>query len=130
MKSYSEAVSNNEAVIIIKPRDEDNSSSEITKRDIKNKIDVSKLGVGITKMKKVTKGAVVVGCENKTQMVKLKEKVTRDLGEKYDIQVPKKKKLRVRIFDVDKEDCEDEQEFWKKIEEQNGFKDNSIHGKI
>jgi len=59
-KSYSEAVSNKqEAIIIIKPLEEnDASSSEVIKRDIKNKIDVAKLGIGITKMRKATRGAV------------------------------------------------------------------------
>jgi len=57
----------------------DASSSEVMKRDIKNKIDVSKLGVGITKMKQVTRGTVVVGCENKAQAEVLKEKLTNDL---------------------------------------------------
>lgn len=94
-KNYNKAVSNKrESVIIIKPREED-ASTEATKRNIKNKIDVLKLGVGITKMKKMTKEAVVVGCENKSQVERLKEKVTKDLG-KYVIQVPKKKKLRLK----------------------------------
>lgn len=55
-ESYSEVVAGErEAVIIIKPKDEDGRSSEVTKKEIKNKIDVSKLGVGITKMKKSNK---------------------------------------------------------------------------
>lgn len=131
-RSYSEAASmNQEAVLIIRPWEGKNgSSSEKTKRDIKSKIDVSKLGVGITKMKKVNKGAVVVGCENKIQAEMLKEKVTNDLGEEYVIQAPKKRRLKIRIFDVDREDVENEQEFWQKIEEQNGFRKDSIRGKI
>lgn len=130
-KTFKEAVTREqEAVIIIKPKGEDAGSSEVTKKDIKNKIDVSKLGVGITKMKKVTRGAVVVGCENKMQVEKLKEKVAKDLGEKYVIQVPMKRKLKIRIFDVEKEDSENEQEFWEKIREQNGFRKDSVHGKI
>jgi len=52
-KSYSEVASNKqEAIFIIKPmKENDASSSEVTKKNIKNKIDVSKLGVRITKMK-------------------------------------------------------------------------------
>jgi len=131
-KSYSEAVSNKqEAVIIIKPlKEDDANSSEETKKDIKNKIDVTKLGLGITKMKKATKGAVVVGCENSDQAEILKEKVTSDMGEKYVIQAPKKKKRRIKIFDVEKDDCGDEKEFWGKIEDQNGLVKNSVRGKI
>ena len=131
-KSYSDAVSNKqEAVVIIKPlKEDDANSSEETKRDIKEKIDVTKLGLGITKMKKVTKGAVVVGCESNEQAEILKERVTSDLGEKYVIKAPKKKKRKIKIFGADKEDCEDEKDFWRKIEEQNGFTKNSVQGKI
>lgn len=70
-------------------------------------------------MKKLNKRA---GCENNIQAEMLKEKVTSDLGEKYVIQAPKKKKKKIRIFDVDRNDSENEQEFWQKIEEQNGFR--------
>ncbi|KMQ85478.1 rna-directed dna polymerase from mobile element jockey-like protein, partial [Lasius niger] len=85
--------------------------------------------VGITKMKRVTRGAVVVACENKTQADKLKEEVEKDLGGKYVIQSPMKKRLKLRIVDVDKEDYENEQDFWRKIKDQNGLK-NDISGKI
>lgn len=124
-----------EAVLIIKPRNEEEKSksddkSEMTKNDIKNNIEISKLGIGVTKMKKVTNGAVVVGCENKVQADKLKEKVEQDLGNRYVIHEPRKKKPKIKIYDVDKEDSDGKQEFWRKIEEQNGFKRNMIKGKI
>jgi len=63
-----------------------------------NSIDVAKLGVGITTMKKVTKGAVVIGCENKDQAEKLRDKVANDMREKYIIQAPKQKKIRNKDF--------------------------------
>lgn len=131
-KSYSEtAREDKESILIIKPmKNEEVNSSEDTKRDIKKKIDVSKLGVGITKMKKVTRGAVVVGCENKSQAEILKNKVNKELGEKYVIQAPMKKKLKIKIFDVEQEDSENEPELWEKITEQNGFRKGSVHGKI
>lgn len=130
-KSYSGAVKKNqESMLIIKPKDgEENNSSENTKKDIK-KLDISKLGVGITKMKKVTKGAIVVGCENKSQAEKLKQEVVKDMGEKYEVQAPKKRKLKMKIFDIDKEECEYEQNFWEKIVDQNGLEKNTIEGKI
>ena len=86
--------------MIIKPREEIAKSSETTKRDLKKSIDVTKLGVGITKMRKVTGRAVVVGCVDKNQAIKLKEKVTEDQGEKYTIQAPAKKKLKVKIYNI------------------------------
>lgn len=131
-KSYSGAVKNEgESVIIIKPIDEiEENSSEVTKKDIKSKIDISKLGVGITKLKKATRGAVVVGCETKVQADKLKNEVAKDLGDKYVIQAPKRKPLKIKIHDVDNKDCESEQEFWEKIGDQNGIGRNVIEGKI
>jgi len=103
-KSYSEAVeTKKESVIIVKPKEKsDACSSDQTKRDIKNSIDVAKLRVGITTMKKVTKGAVVIRCENKDQAEILRDKVANDMSDKYIIQAPKKKKLKIKIFDVDK----------------------------
>lgn len=71
-KSYSGVVkgSQAESVLVIKPKEgEENKSNENTKRDVR-KIDITKLGVGITKMKKITKGAVVVECENSIQAEK------------------------------------------------------------
>jgi len=107
-KSYNDAVeTKKESIIIVKPKEKsDACSSEQTKRDIKNSIDVAKLGVGIITMKKVTKEAVVIGCENKDQAEILRDKVANDMRKKYIIQAPKKKKLKIKIFDVDKEDCE------------------------
>jgi len=51
-------------------------------------------------------------------------------GEKYIIQAPKKKKFKIKVFDVDKEDCERDQEFWRRIEEHNGFMRNSVQGQM
>lgn len=129
--TYSQAVKNKSgSVLIIKPKDDDDKNSEVTKREIKNKIDVAKLGIGITKMRKVTRGAVVVGCEDKKQAKKLKEEVAKDLGEKYLVQEPRKRKLKVKIHGVDEEDCDNENDFWNKIEEQNGYEKDAVKGKI
>ncbi|RLU18430.1 hypothetical protein DMN91_008787 [Ooceraea biroi] len=126
-KSYSGAAKNQrESVLIVKPKNgEKNNLSENTK-----KIDIAKLGVGITKMKKVAGGAVVIGCENKDQAEKLKDEVARDLGDEYEVQAPRRRKMKLKIFDVDKEDCEDEQGFWEKIRDQNELRMNSIERKI
>lgn len=72
----------------------------------------------------------MVGCESKLQAVKLKEKMAKDLGEKYIVQEPKIRKLKLKIFDIDMEDCESEEDFWSKIEEQNECGHEGIRGKI
>lgn len=81
-------------------------------------------------MKKATKGAVVAVCENNDHVEILKEKVTSDLGGKYVTQCQNKKNRKIKIFHVDKEDCEDKKESWEKIEEQNGLVKNGIQEKI
>jgi len=82
--TYSQAVKNQSgSVLIVKPKGEEDNNSEDTKREIKNKIDVANLGIGITEMRRVTKEAVVMRCENVKQASKLKEEVAKDLGEKY-----------------------------------------------
>jgi len=48
----------------------------------------------------------VVGCVSKSQADKLKEEVEKDLGERYAVQEPKKRKLKIKIFEVDKKECE------------------------
>jgi len=62
-------------------------------------------------LRKVTRGAIVVRCENKMQAEMLKKKVSSDLGEKYVIQAPKKRNLKIKIFYVDRKDYEKEREF-------------------
>lgn len=56
---------------------------KVLKKGYIKKIDITKLVVGITKMKKVTREAVVIECENRGQVEKLKEEVKKDTGEKY-----------------------------------------------
>jgi len=81
-----------EPIIIVKPKEKsDACSSDQTKRDIKNSIDIAKLGVGITTMKKIAKRAVVIGCENKDQAEIRRDKVENNMRKKYIIQAPKKK---------------------------------------
>lgn len=53
-----------------------------------------------------------------------------DLGDKYIIRSPKKKKQKIRITEMDKEDCEKEQDFRNKIIEQNGLRRDSTEGRI
>lgn len=72
----------------------------------------------------------MVGCESKLQADKLKDKIAEDLGEKYEVKEPKKRKLKIKIFDIDKEDCESEEDFWSKVEEQNECGREGVRGKI
>lgn len=49
-------------MLIVKPVKE--QRAEITKKDIKSKVDINRLSIGVTKFKDTLKGSVVIGCNN------------------------------------------------------------------
>jgi len=62
--SYSQTIKNNcEAILIVRPTTNEENSSKDTKKNIKNKIDITQMAVGIIKIK-AANGAVVLGCQN------------------------------------------------------------------
>ncbi|XP_071646044.1 uncharacterized protein [Temnothorax longispinosus] len=99
-RSYSEAVKEkkNENMIIVKPVKQ--QESEATKQLVKEKIDIKNLAVGITKLKKGSKGAVILGCENETEMEKLKSTVRDKLGKEYKIMEPRRMVPKIKIINV------------------------------
>lgn len=84
-KSYSEVVKEKkkENIIIVKPKTQ--QESEITKKLIKEKIDIKNMAVGVTKLKKGNKGTVILGCETGEEAKKLKETVQDKMGENYKV---------------------------------------------
>ncbi|EFN68952.1 hypothetical protein EAG_00180, partial [Camponotus floridanus] len=42
---------------------------------VKEKVDIKKLDVGITKLKKGNKGSIILGCESESEMEKLRDTV-------------------------------------------------------
>ncbi|XP_025073987.1 uncharacterized protein LOC112552600, partial [Pogonomyrmex barbatus] len=83
--SYSAAVKNKkkESILIIQPLKE--QESKTTKKLVKEKIDIKKMEVGITKLRKGSKGSVILGCESEGEMEKLKDTVREKLGEDFKI---------------------------------------------
>ena len=81
--SYSEAVKNKkkESILIVQPKME--QESEATKKLVKEKVDIKKLEVGITKMKKGNKGSIILGCESEREMEKLRDTVREKLGDDF-----------------------------------------------
>ncbi|KAM0736381.1 hypothetical protein ACS0PU_010342 [Formica fusca] len=82
-RSYSDAVKENkkENIIIVKSKMQ--QESEVTKKLIKEKIDIKNMPVGVTKLKKGSKGTVILGCETEEEMEKLKATVQAKLGENF-----------------------------------------------
>lgn len=87
-----------ENVIIIKPKTQ--QESEATKKMIKEKVDIKNMEVGITKLRRGGGGAVILGCESKEGMEKIKATVQATMGEEVKVSEPQRKKLKIKIVNV------------------------------
>jgi len=104
--SYSEAVKNKkkENILIVQPMRE--QESETTKKMVKEKVDIKKLEVGITKLKKGNKGSIILGCESEREMVKLRDTVREKLGEDFKVTEPKGRKPKLKVVNVGEEELQ------------------------
>lgn len=115
-KNYAEALkTNTERVLVVKPNQE--QESKLTKDEIKGKINPAEIGINIAKLKQVSKGAVVIGCENKEDRTILQTKLAKEMGDKYSVEIPTLKKPQLKIVNINKDDLE-------------GEKDEAIIGKL
>lgn len=103
-RSYANAVSEKkkENIIIVKPKKQ--QESETTKKLVKEKINITNMAVGITKLKKGNKGTVILGCENEGEMEELKASVQDKLGKDYSIMEPRGVKPKIKIINVGEEE--------------------------
>lgn len=99
-RSYSEAVKEKkkENIIIVKPKMQ--QESEETKKLIKEKVDIKNMAMGITKLKKGSKGTVMIGCETGEEMEKLKVTVQDKLGEKFKVTESLRMKPKIKIVSI------------------------------
>lgn len=109
-KSYSEVIKeeHNPAVninktrtknfptLIIKPKS--TQTGEKTKQDLKNKINPTLLNIGIRNSKCTKQGNVVLKCETKDDIEKLKKETEKTLGNKYIVETPKMRMPKVKII--------------------------------
>lgn len=120
--SYSAAVKERkkEKIIIVKPVVE--QESEVTKKAIKEKVDIKSMDMGISKLKKCSKGAVILGCETGQELVKLKTVVQEKMGDGFKITESLQAKLKVKIVNIDKEEMQlEDEELISVIKRQNGM---------
>lgn len=109
-------------MIIVNPRKQ--QASEATKKQVKEKIDISNLAVGISKLRKGVNGSVILGCESTGEMEKLKASVQVKLGEDFQIMEPKKIKSKIKIINVGMDVMNvEEEELVDSIKKQNALND-------
>lgn len=70
--------------LIIRPKNAKQTSVK-TKTEVTEVIDPEKLSIGISVVKKIDKGSVVVGCTSREALKKLKTEAESKLGQAYEI---------------------------------------------
>lgn len=101
-------VKKKENVIIVKPKKQ--QESEETKKLMKEKINITEMAIGVTKLKKGNRGTVILGCDGETEMENLKTTVQNKLGKDYSILEPKGTKPKIKVINVAEEEMELEEE--------------------
>jgi hypothetical protein len=99
-RKYSDVIKERkeENILIIKPKVQ--QESEITKKIIKEKIDITKMEIGITKLRKGGKGTVILGCETEEEKEELKATVQAAMGEEVKVSEPQKRQPKIKIINV------------------------------
>ncbi|XP_071579273.1 uncharacterized protein [Temnothorax nylanderi] len=103
-RSYSEVTKEKkkENIIIVKPKVQ--QESEVTKKMIKEKVDIKNMDMGITKLKKGSKGAVILGCETGEERDKLKATMQDRLGENFNVTESRRSKPKIKIVGIGEEE--------------------------
>ncbi|KYQ47491.1 hypothetical protein ALC60_13470 [Trachymyrmex zeteki] len=118
-RSYSEIVKDKkkENIIIIKSKVQE---SEVTKKLIKEKIDIKQVEMAITKMKKESNGAIIMGCKTEKELEKLKTTVQAKLGENFEVTESPRIKPKIKVVNIGEEEYKlDDDELTATIKRQN-----------
>lgn len=116
--SYSEMVSKKGEPLIIKPKDSKQESST-TRADLTKCLNPSNLKVGITDIRSVREGGVLIKCKTKNEREKLRKEAQVKLGSSYTVNTPKQKYPRFKVCDI--EENMSEADLTESIIKQNAF---------
>lgn len=99
----------------------------MTFTEVKRKVKIGKLGVGVDKLKKTQTGKLVIGCTGKKDREKLASELKKIMGQNYNIKVTEKKSPKIKIIDIDSDTMEnnEEKDIINMIKIQNGIITNS-----
>lgn len=121
--SYAEKVkaTGNKTTVVVMPKNKNNQKSEQTKKEIKNKIDPTKLK--IERVRNMPAGGIAVECASSSASELLKTVAIEKLGNDYDIETPELKRPCIKI--VDMSDEYNEEEIIEKLKLQNEIMENA-----
>lgn len=84
--SYADIVTRrNEEILVVRPINEE-QRNDVTRTDLKEKVDPSKLAAGVETIKNTKKGAIILKCSDSESKEKIKNKVEETLSEKYTVE--------------------------------------------
>lgn len=97
------SVASNKKVVVIKPNDKQESNE--TTEFIKGKINPSQLKIGISEIKPIKEGGVIIKCNTQSEVEKIVNAANqdKDMHEKYKIECPRLKNPCIKIVDIETE---------------------------
>lgn len=105
--------------IVIKPKSKQDQDSSKTKEIITRKLNPCTMEVGITQIKDVKDGGILIKCKTKEEIEKLKEEAEKNLGRNFQVSTPEKKNPCIKV--VDFQDNMSNEELEECIVKQNDF---------
>ncbi|XP_020297978.1 uveal autoantigen with coiled-coil domains and ankyrin repeats protein-like [Pseudomyrmex gracilis] len=121
-RSYSQVAKENkqESIIVYKPKTQ--QKSEETEKAIKEKVNIRNMNMGISNIRKGKNGTIILGCDKDRDIQTLKETVTKNLGDSYNVTQPISSKPKMKIANIGKDEFEMEgNELMESIRKQNGL---------
>lgn len=125
-KTYAEKAKNAQVRnVVIEPKEIQDSIE--TFNEVKRKVKLGKIGVGVETVKRTQNGKVVIGCKERKGIDILATELKSNMGDKYNIKITDKKLPKVKIVDVEDEilDIENEEEIFNMIIRQNDMENKS-----
>lgn len=97
LRTYSQVTE----AVVIKPKMSQNCAK--TKEVVRKNIDPTSLEVGITQVKDSKDGSIVIKCNSKEEVEKLKNAAESRLKKNYEIRSPERKNPKIKILDIEDE---------------------------
>lgn len=87
-------------VITIKPKNKQENVK--TMRDVKMKINPSKMKINIENVKNISEGGILINTKTRNDILKLEEELNKnvEITNKYNINIPKKRNPQIKLFNV------------------------------
>lgn len=118
-KSYSQVLGGQvETVVLVKPVQKGQQCAE-TKKTIENKLKPGELRIGVSRLKYVKDGGIAISCVNEESIDEVCRGIREGLGTGYEVKEAERRNPRIKIFNVNSKEVDDEEHFIEKVIKQN-----------